>query len=181
MCVPRPSCHAEENKIIPFIHPTIHSSTHPSICPSTHPSIHLSVHPPMHSPIRPTIRASIHPSSIPALRKQGRCSHLSTGPEKLCSSHLNSFLPLADVLLAHVEPPHGPLSVPQVVLPLTGVDVPRGVAARTQALLFFFLFFCKRRSCRRLPSDASTHHLTPQPPFLLCTHSPSYHEVLSLL
>lgn len=121
---------------------------------SIHPPIHPSVHPPMHSPIRPTIRASIHPSSIPALRKQGRCSHLSTGPEKMCSSHLNSFLPLADVLLAHVEPPHGPLSVPQVVLPLTGVDVPRGVAARTQALLFFFFSFASdaaAEGCRATP------------------------------
>lgn len=51
-------------------------------------------------------------------------------------SYLDSILPHPNILLSQFEPPHGALSMSQVVLPLPRVSVTRGVAVKTQILSF---------------------------------------------
>lgn len=48
-------------------------------------------------------------------------------------SYLDSVVPRPNVLLSQIQPTHRALAVSQVVLPLAGVNVSRGVAAETPA------------------------------------------------
>ena len=69
---------ADEVKVSPFIH----SSIHPFIHSSIHPFIHLSIYPSIHSSIFPFIHSSIHPFIHPFIHSNPIISALFINSSK---------------------------------------------------------------------------------------------------